>query len=51
MRFMQDVIFEIETQDVESNVEVAPVTLRVIIGIRRTWVRRRNVGRVYPYCD
>ena len=46
MRFMKVVIFDIETQDVESNVEVAPVTLRVIIGFKRTWVRTRNVGRV-----
>ena len=42
-------IFEIRALNVGSNVEVAPVTLRVISGLIRARVQTRHVGRVNPF--
>ena len=42
-------IFEIRALNVGSNVEVAPVTLRVISGLIRARVQTIHVGRVNPF--
>ena len=42
-------IFEIRALTVGSNVEVAPVTLRVISGLIRARVQTKHVGRVIPF--
>ena len=40
---------EMKALNVGSNVEVAPVTLRVISGLIRARVQTRHVGRVNPF--
>ena len=42
-------ILEIRALTVGSNVEVAPVTLRVISGLIRARVQTKHVGRVIPF--